>query len=282
MIALRLTRILSLPHHYCKFPKAASQIRSLSSSHTLAHSEALQQYLLRIKNTPVSVCNPLPQEDSPIIIAEHISACLTTNNVAHAIGGALAHGVWSTPRATFDVDVNIWFTSSVTIDSALDVLQQNGLVVHPTQPTNSSAILLWAKKVKVDIFTPNDVHQQNAQQDLKKMCLRPKGPLVPVLSAESITIFKLIFFRSKDESDIRHMLSNCQNLDLSRVRSAIVGSLGEDDDRIKFWDRAVSKEMEHRLGCDESPKCPPETFFTNTRMSRPPGVRSSHIFESQS
>jgi hypothetical protein len=60
---------------------------------------------------------------------------------------------------------------------------------------------------------------------------------IAVLSAEAIAVLKMLFFRSKDLSDIERLLVvQASDLDRDYVRPWLVETVGEDDPRVVEWD----------------------------------------------
>lgn len=60
------------------------------------------------------------------------------------------------------------------------------------------------------------------------------------LSAESVAVFKLLFFRGKDIVDLERLVAARDSLDRDYVRRWIVDMMGEDDERVQRWDALVS------------------------------------------
>ena len=61
-----------------------------------------------------------------------------------------------------------------------------------------------------------------------------------VLSAETLAVFKMLFYRPKDLADLGRLLEiQGEKLDAPFVRRWLVDMLGSDDDRIATWDRLV-------------------------------------------
>ena len=62
-----------------------------------------------------------------------------------------------------------------------------------------------------------------------------------MLSAEALAVFKLLFFRPKDLVDIEKLLAiRGARFDKGYVRDQLAQILGEDDARIREWDRLTS------------------------------------------
>ena len=64
------------------------------------------------------------------------------------------------------------------------------------------------------------------------------------LSAEGLTVFKLLFFRGKDIVDLERLIAvRGRKLNAAYVRSWLVKMMGEDDPRTQTWDRLVAEFM---------------------------------------
>jgi hypothetical protein len=51
---------------------------------------------------------------------------------------------------------------------------------------------------------------------------------------------KLLFFRTKDVADLERLVAVCAALDREYVRRHVVAMMGEDDDRVRLWDRLAA------------------------------------------
>lgn len=61
------------------------------------------------------------------------------------------------------------------------------------------------------------------------------------LSAEALSVFKLLFFRGKDQVDLERLVAQQgPALDAAWVRAHLAEMMGEDDPRVAFWDQIVS------------------------------------------
>jgi hypothetical protein len=63
------------------------------------------------------------------------------------------------------------------------------------------------------------------------------GAPIHVLSAEDLTVFKLLFFRGKDVVDVERLVAaQGDRLDRDYVRRWLVACVGEHDERVHRWD----------------------------------------------
>ncbi len=167
-------------------------------------------------------------------LVEKIVLChqaLSTANVPHAFGGALALA-WCTQsaRGTIDIDINLF----VGVEQA-----QNVFAALPKEITHTRKDLeileretqhrLFWDATPVDLFlnsTPyhNEVHTRIRWEHFA-------GQQIPFLSCQDIAIFKAFFNRTKDWADIEEMHA-AGTLDWRAVAGVLTEYLGGDDERV--------------------------------------------------
>ncbi len=162
--------------------------------------------------------------------------------VEYAIGGALALAVAGVPRGTADVDINV-FVPIAEVPKILEILKSLGI------EANSSTCLARAKAegmfvarwtgMRIDVFLPSIPFAHEANQT-KVQIVDAHGWTGWFLSAEAITVFKLLFFRGKDVVDIERLIAVRDELDRDYVRRWLVEMMGEDDERVQKWDELVA------------------------------------------
>lgn len=64
-----------------------------------------------------------------------------------------------------------------------------------------------------------------------------------VLDAESLAVFKMLFFRPKDLLDVARLVQ-LRRLDVDFVRNALVDIVGADDVRVARWDELTVGERQ--------------------------------------
>lgn len=160
--------------------------------------------------------------------------------VPYAIGGALALGIWGVPRGTVDVDLNV-FVEPAEADRVVDTLESVGVTVDRTRARAESiergmVIGTW-DGMRIDLFLPSiDFSYEALRTRSRRSAL---GQEAWFLSAEAVAVFKLLFFRSKDMSDLERLVAVAP-LDTAYVRGWMVDMMGEDDPRLTKWDELVS------------------------------------------
>ena len=137
-----------------------------------------------------------------------ISGAFDGAEIAHAFGGALALAYWATPRATLDIDVNL-FVPSEQSERVLSTLSGLG-VAEPTPRERSSLAergqlrCLW-EHVPIDLFFAYDPLHESCRARALRVPFGA-GATLPILSAEDLAIFKVLFDRDKDWRDLAELL----------------------------------------------------------------------------
>lgn len=175
-------------------------------------------------------------------VASKLAAALDAAGVPYAIGGAIALGAWSDPRATHDVDLNL-FVGPENLDAALDVLVASGVGIDREAARRADAmgevLVGHYQGLRVDLFTPSIPFAWEALTTRRRL-LGPSGQAW-YLSPEAMAIFKLLFFRSKDIVDVEKLVAvQGEDLDHRYVRQWMVDMMGESDERVVTWDRIVA------------------------------------------
>lgn len=177
----------------------------------------------------------------PVDAAIRIARRLEADGIPYAIGGALAYGLWAVPRATVDVDVDVFLTSDA-LEPLFRALRELGIAFDPDvaqQQTARNGMFMgrWGL-YRIDVFTPSIEFEWEARETRVRCEL--EGHPVWVLSAEAIAVLKLLFFRTKDIADLERLVAVRTELDRSYVRRHVARMLGEADERVVLWDRLTA------------------------------------------
>jgi hypothetical protein len=177
----------------------------------------------------------------PLVAALRIAAAFQSAEISYALGGALAYGLWAVPRATVDVDVNV-FVGDQRLAEVFAALAGLGIPLDPAAARAQNAqqgmfVLRWGL-YRIDVFTPSIDFSWEAERTRVRHSIGSSE--VWILSAESIAVFKLLFFRGKDVVDLERLVAVRTELDVAYVRAHIAEMLGEDDERVRTWDRIVA------------------------------------------
>lgn len=174
--------------------------------------------------------------------AERLAEALEAAELPYAIGGALAMGVHGYPRGTLDVDVNV-FLELDDLPRLLTVLHRLGMDVDDqaarVRAEHEGMFVVRFDGLRVDVFVPSIPFSWEAERTRVRVTTAD-GTSYWFLAPEAVVVFKLLLFRGKDRVDLeRFVASRAGNLDHAYVRRWMVDMMGEDDERVQFWDGLV-------------------------------------------
>ena len=178
--------------------------------------------------------------NDPLDAALQIASAFEDARISYALGGALAYGLWAVPRATVDVDVNV-FVGEDALDLVFRTLDSLGVRIDTSAARAQNArdgmfVGQWGL-FRIDVFTPSIEFSWEAERTRTRHRVGEREAWF--LSAETIAVFKLLFFRTKDLADLERLVALRTELDVAWVRSRIVSMMGEGDERVTAWDRIV-------------------------------------------
>ena len=185
---------------------------------------------------------PLP---SPTTVALDLAAALDQRKTAYALGGAIALGYWAEPRGTMDVDLTL-FLPPEKPSECIWVLQDIGCDV----PVAESVRLLQDhgfcrvtyRGLRVDVFFPTIPFYEIAKMRRRQVPLRENQ--IMVWDAETLAVFKMMFFREKDLLDLKQvLLKQGVAFDSQWVHNQLVDICGARDTRTVRWDEIVSESQ---------------------------------------
>ncbi|HTA15376.1 MAG TPA: nucleotidyl transferase AbiEii/AbiGii toxin family protein [Solirubrobacteraceae bacterium] len=163
---------------------------------------------------------------------------LTRIKTPHAFGGALALAYYAEPRATIDVDLNLFVAPSAYPDIARE-LAKIGIgegVEREIVERDGQCRLRWGN-TPIDLFFAYDALHEAMHRAIRSKPFGEKR--IPVLAPEHLLVCKAIFNRPKDWLDIEQMLVCVEDLDLPEVRTWLDRIVGADDPRRERFDRVV-------------------------------------------
>lgn len=185
----------------------------------------------------------LPTEDAPTIAAR-VASALAGKGVETAIGGAIALGFWAEPRGTLDVDITLFLPPEDT-DRCCDLLIEVGcefdwveavtsLREHGYAPVRHSGL-------RLDVFLPLIDFYGAARERRRSVPLA--GAEVSIWDAETLCVFKMMFFREKDIADIGSMLRHSDpSFDSEWVERSLEQIFGARDPRVSRWREIVEAQ----------------------------------------
>lgn len=171
-----------------------------------------------------------PTLDEKIV---RIDAALATAGVGHAFGGALSLAYYAEPRATIDVDVNV-FVPPRQAGRVIDCLTELGAdgdrtALRAAATRDGSVRVRWGR-TPIDLFFSYDPFHRAIKSRVRQV---PFGDqLIPILSPEHLVVCKAVFDRRKDWLDIEQILFvTAAELDADEIRRWMERIVGADDRR---------------------------------------------------
>ncbi len=189
-----------------------------------------------------------PQRDAsePPLAEKVVSVhrALEAARIPHAIGGALALAYYAEPRATVDVDVNVFVATDrwPEIRAALEAIGVD-VSADAAALERDGQVRLWWGRNAVDLFFSYDEFHEEMPKKSRKV---PFGDTtLQILSPEHLAVCKAMFDRVKDWLDIEQILVAADPIDLAEIEAQLVRMVGPTDPRI-----AKLEEIKARLSLD--------------------------------
>jgi hypothetical protein len=170
---------------------------------------------------------PLP--DKVIAIHEALRAA----RIPHAIGGALALAYYAEPRATIDIDLNV-FVSPERWEDVVGALTPLGVEADELDAVallRDGQCRLWWGQNPVDLFFTNEPFHEAMSKRIRRLPFA--GETLPFLAPEDLAICKAMFDRPKDWVDIEQMLLSTDGLDIADVVRWLERMVGKNDPRLR-------------------------------------------------
>jgi hypothetical protein len=181
-----------------------------------------------------SAAKPALSEEPPLpdkVIAIH--EALQATKIPHALGGALALAYYATPRATIDIDLNV-FVPADRWQGVIDALEPLGIATENLDSTaleRDGQCRLWWGDNAVDLFFAYDAIHDEMRKEARRVPFG--GTTVTILAPEHLAVCKAMFDRRKDWLDIEQMLTATDELDLDEVEKWLKRMVGGQDPRLK-------------------------------------------------
>jgi hypothetical protein len=162
---------------------------------------------------------------------------LSQAKIAHAFGGALALAYYAEPRATIDIDINV-FTASTEYPTVSAALAPLGVgEIDPASVERDGQCRAWWGRTPIDLFFAYDEIHAAMRRDLR---LEPFAEhRLPVLAPEHLVVCKASFDRPKDWLDIEQVLVCVEDLDIAEIRHWLDRIVGPHDHRRLRFDELV-------------------------------------------
>ncbi|MDX6587564.1 MAG: hypothetical protein QOI31_2037 [Solirubrobacterales bacterium] len=167
-----------------------------------------------------------------------LDRALTKAKIDHAFGGALALAYYAEPRATVDVDINVFIPPNEheAVFAALGPLG----VARPEDAKrlvrDGQSRWRWGPN-PVDLFFANDPIHAAMKRDVRKVPFADAR--IPILSPEHLVVCKVLFDRPKDWLDIEQVLVAETDLDLDEIRGWLTKAFGPEDSRLTRFEALI-------------------------------------------
>jgi hypothetical protein len=161
-----------------------------------------------------------------------IEEALIKADVPHAFGGALSLAYYAEPRATIDIDLNVFVPTDRFTDVAAPLARLGAAVHEPAIETivrrDGQVRVMW-DKIPIDLFFSYDAFHQAAAAAVRSV---PFGnDTIPILAADHLMVCKVIFDRLRDWVDIEAMLAAGADINAAEVLRWVARIAGDEDPR---------------------------------------------------
>jgi hypothetical protein len=169
---------------------------------------------------------------------------LEAAKIPHAIGGALALAYYAEPRATVDVDVNV-FVSTDRWPEICAALEPVGVDVgvDAVALERDGQVRLWWGRNAVDLFFSYDSFHEEMSKKSRRVPFG--GTTLQILAPEHLAVCKAMFDRVKDWIDIEQILVATYPIDLAEIEAQLTRMVSASDPRLAKLD-----EIKARLALD--------------------------------
>jgi hypothetical protein len=151
-------------------------------------------------------------------------------HLPHAFGGALALAYYAEPRATVDIDLNVFVPAARFHDVATPLV---ALGVEADEPTVAALIerdgqaRAWWDRTPIDLFFAYDRFHDAAEAARVRVPFA--DTLIPILAADHLVICKVIYNRPKDWVDIEAVLAGAATLQCAEILRWVARIAGDED-----------------------------------------------------
>ena len=154
------------------------------------------------------------------------------SEIPHAFGGALALAYYAEPRATIDIDLNVFLPADRYDEVAVPLVALGADAEAPDAVAavarDGQARIMW-DLTPIDLFFAYDAFHDAAAAARRTVPFADST--IPILAPEHLVVCKVVFDRPKDWVDIDAMLDTDVALDVAEVLRWVGRIAGDTDPR---------------------------------------------------
>jgi len=152
--------------------------------------------------------------------------------IPHAFGGALALAYYAEPRATIDIDLNLFVPVDRYPDVAAPLVALGARADDPAVAElvrrDGQARVFW-DATPIDLFFAYDAFHDAAATARRVVPFA--GTTIPIIAAEHLIVCKAVFNRAKDWVDIDAAIAAGSSIDVPEVLRWVARIAGDEDPR---------------------------------------------------
>lgn len=174
-----------------------------------------------------------------LTLAQRVQAIdAALSEIPHAFGGALALAYYAEPRATVDIDLNVFVPPTRFPEVAGPLARLGAAADDPSVAaiarSDGQVRIMW-DRTPVDLFLSYDPFHEAAAAKRRSVPFAEGS--IPVLSAAHLVVCKVVFNRPRDWVDLEAMLTAGTEIDTAEVLRWVGRIAGDDDPR---YDRVAA------------------------------------------
>ena len=168
-----------------------------------------------------------------------IHEALSEAKIPYALGGALALAYYAEPRATIDIDVNVFVSPERwrEVVARLEPLGVDSSGLDSRALERDGQCRLWWGRTPIDLFFSNvPIHEEMPKRARR---LPFGGRALPFVAPEHLAVFKAMFDRPKDWVDIEQMVIAGDELNAGEMEQWLERMVGDGDPRLTLTTPSV-------------------------------------------
>lgn len=191
----------------------------------------------------------LNPKKSPMEVLYLLSEFFEYQNIPYAIGGAFALSHYTVPKNTGDIDINIWIDTKKELKSIISILHSKSpiKILSENEKYEQNIMRFFWHDIKIKMYFPTySLIKNQVRNTIQSGLPHPKTlKEVLIISKESLSIFKLWWYRDKDIDDLKMLLFMNNDIDNtfvlqginSLVESRIIKSQSNGIEKINIWNK---------------------------------------------